>query len=428
MSRQSKAPRVSPEILRSPAYVFTQKLCASCGNSIEQARTYEYMRRDWIGVRTPNFIHTPRKLLPQNAHTVRIEWDENGDALDSRLYLFPPSLKDTGLILRGKQKDMRGWVQQPLATWSPVSRVRSLSQLYGRLSSSGGLAIDLAEYNQTVRMIATNCRRIAGAALALKHGNVGLAMSNLGWTPKGKRIPSPPKETDPFRRLSNHWLEYVYGWKPLIMDIHGSVEALETFLERNPWVLAVDSWGRFKDKVALKVPINVGTAGQPVGPNGIITPSHCGVETHFVSSDTKFVLAYRRDDHVKKLISDLGLSNPIDLAWEILPWSFVIDWVYPIGPWLESLSAYDGLIFHHGCEIHKTKETTNQAVGAGYLAGDSQGYSTVEQRGDRAGELVNYVRTPLNAFPASNPPLVKSPISVTHAANALALLVSVFRR
>jgi len=428
MSRTSKTARPSPEVVRSPAYTFTQKESESGPNTIEQARSYEYMRRTWSGVRTPNFIHTPRKLLPQNGHTVSIVWDESGSALDSRIYAFPPALKGTGLIARGKAIDMRGWEQTPTATFNAGARAKAISQLISRVGSSGGLAVDLAEYGQTTRMIGTNCTRLAGAALALKHGNVGLCLSKLGWTPKGKRLPSSPKETDPYKRLANHWLEYVYGWKPLIQDIHSSVEALETFLERNPWVLSVESSGQDKQRVALQVPINVGSAGQPAGLNGTITPSFCGSESHFTKSRCRFKIAYSRDEHVKKLISDLGLNNPADLAWEILPWSFVIDWFYPIGPWLESLTAYDGLKFHHGTESHLTTETSNQSIGSGYTFGDGFGFGAVNQNGDRSGTMVNYNRIPLSQFPVSSFPQLKSPISTIHAANALALLVSVFKR
>jgi hypothetical protein len=428
MSRPSKVPRVSPEIINSNPYVYDQKLCESCGFSIQQARSYVQYRRDWTGVRTPDFIHTPRKNLPQNSHTVTIQWDENGDSTDSRVYAFPPALKGTGVIAHGKCLDFWSWVQLPTATFNASARVKAISQLISRVGSSGGLAIDLGEYRQSVNMIATNCIRIAGAAKALKNGNVGLCLSKLGWTPRGKRGPQSPKETDPYKRLANHWLEYVYGWKPLIQDIHDSIEALETFLERNPWILTVEATGRAQDKANLRVPITVGSPGQPAGPSGAITPLHCGSESHFTISKCRFKIGYRRDAHVKKLIQDLGLNNPADLVWELLPWSFVIDWFLPVGPWLESLTAYDGLIFHHGVESHRTTEASVQAIGAGYIAGDSFGYSNVVQFGERSSTRFSYARLPLNGFPASSFPELKSPISTAHAANALALLVSVFKR
>jgi len=428
MSRSPKPFRVSPEIINSPPYEFTQRLCESCGYSIQQARSYVATRRDWTGVRTPGFNSMPRKLLPQNNHTVTIRKAWSEDAFDSRVYAFPPALKGTGLIQRGKTNDFWPWEQFPTATFIPSARVKALNKLMSKVGSSGGLAVDLGEYRQTTSMIATNCRRLAGAALALKHGNVGLCLTNLGWTPKGKHFPSAPKETDPFKRLSNHWLEYVYGWKPLVQDIHESVSSLETFLEANPWVLTVGASGKAQDMVIKKMPITAGSPGQPAGPGGSITPLHCGVESHLTMAVCRFKLAYRRDDHVKRLIADLGLNNPADLVWELLPWSFVVDWFYPIGPWLESLHAWDGLIFHHGTESHLTSEDSNQAIGASYTFGDGFGYGNVNQHGQRSDLVINYVRTPLIGFPASHWPELKSPISVQHAANALALLVGVFRR
>jgi hypothetical protein len=34
----------------------------------------------------------------------------------------------------------------------------------------------------------------------------------------------------------------------------------------------------------------------------------------------------------------LGLLDPLSVAWEILPWSFVVDWFYPVGTFLDNLS------------------------------------------------------------------------------------------
>ena len=39
----------------------------------------------------------------------------------------------------------------------------------------------------------------------------------------------------------------------------------------------------------------------------------------------------------------LGLINPSTVAWERLPWSFVIDWFIPIGSYLDSVGFFGGL-------------------------------------------------------------------------------------
>lgn len=43
------------------------------------------------------------------------------------------------------------------------------------------------------------------------------------------------------------------------------------------------------------------------------------------------------------LASQLGLTNPASVAYELVPYSFVLDWVLPLGPFLSSLTDFSGL-------------------------------------------------------------------------------------
>jgi hypothetical protein len=42
-------------------------------------------------------------------------------------------------------------------------------------------------------------------------------------------------------------------------------------------------------------------------------------------------------------LNKLGLDNPAFIAWNLMPLSFVVDWILPVGKWLESFTAYAGL-------------------------------------------------------------------------------------
>lgn len=43
-----------------------------------------------------------------------------------------------------------------------------------------------------------------------------------------------------------------------------------------------------------------------------------------------------------------GLTDPLTVAWELVPLSFVVDWFVPIGAFLDSLGGKLGLVFEHG--------------------------------------------------------------------------------
>lgn len=39
----------------------------------------------------------------------------------------------------------------------------------------------------------------------------------------------------------------------------------------------------------------------------------------------------------------LGLQDPLGVAWELTPWSFVVDWFVPISTYLDTLNTFSGL-------------------------------------------------------------------------------------
>lgn len=45
------------------------------------------------------------------------------------------------------------------------------------------------------------------------------------------------------------------------------------------------------------------------------------------------------------LANQLGLINPAYWLWDSTPWSHIVDWWIPVGPFLNSLTASVGLVF-----------------------------------------------------------------------------------
>lgn len=46
----------------------------------------------------------------------------------------------------------------------------------------------------------------------------------------------------------------------------------------------------------------------------------------------------------ESLMQSLGLVNPLSVAWDLVPWSFVIDWFTGIGTFLGGLTDMYGLL------------------------------------------------------------------------------------
>ena len=52
----------------------------------------------------------------------------------------------------------------------------------------------------------------------------------------------------------------------------------------------------------------------------------------------KWTLVYEMTEQLSTPRS-LGLTDPLSVAWELIPYSFVVDWFYPIGTYLENLNT-----------------------------------------------------------------------------------------
>jgi hypothetical protein len=135
------------------------------------------------------------------------------------------------------------------------------------------------------------------------------------------------------------------------------------------------------------------------------------------------VVVYKIDNDYLQRVSNVGLTNPLVVAWELVPFSFVVDWFLPLGDWLNGLDATMGLTFSKGSSTFYYR--VQQTVEFASLPNDASG-SVAFFRGQQ--EFALKQRGGMASFPGIERPVVKNPISSGHAANALALLVSAFHK
>jgi hypothetical protein len=56
---------------------------------------------------------------------------------------------------------------------------------------------------------------------------------------------------------------------------------------------------------------------------------------HTCKTETRSTLIVYSEERIS-VAATLGLLNPENVAWELLPWSFVVDWFIPIGQYLDA--------------------------------------------------------------------------------------------
>lgn len=136
-------------------------------------------------------------------------------------------------------------------------------------------------------------------------------------------------------------------------------------------------------------------------------------------------LDYYIENPFLQTLTQLGLTNPAQLAWELIPLSFVVDWAYPLGSYLDTLDADVGLSFRGGSISRLTKTDVTYAVSSRGNQPTSVAYrvNVREKRISGSGHSSFLLRSPLQNSPAGRLPSLESPFSSGgRVMSALALL------
>lgn len=188
---------------------------------------------------------------------------------------------------------------------------------------SVNLAQAFAERKQAASMFADFGTRILKARKALKRADVGgifKALTGDRNPPKGwKRKFSPTAA----QLAGDNWLAWQYGIRPLISDIKGSVEEIYKVRSVQPLIRRVTHKVRKAQSFT-----SGGTVSTQWSKKASIV---CNAE--FDSGASSFDQTAQR----------LGLTDPIMLAWELIPYSFVIDWFLNVGSFIHAAGTVSGL-------------------------------------------------------------------------------------
>lgn len=364
----------------------------------------ESYHRFWTGLRTPGFGSLKKQRLPVNPHTVDLSSTEH-----------PPCFFGSFNITTGSASgEMTRWAKYYPGAALPTHLVSSEAIALKRLLENAdqerqNLAETVATMGQTVDMIRGNLDRIIGTLRELRRGNpIGAARALWGnANPRYRRRRRRTAAED----TASNWLELQYGWKPLIDDIHWGLQKLSKEDLSESQIVRTASSARKKQKVETSVGTVANTQGQKGG--------SIKVETH---SMTRFVVYWKMSDPFLALLAQAGFTNPVSLAWELIPFSFVFDWFLPLGPYFEQLSAWEGLVFLGGSKTQFTRQWTDSAVNYFYTSPFNANVR-VWGAGSYQNEWVVLNRSKLSSFPG---PVLHPPkaglSSFSHIANALALL------
>lgn len=268
---------------------------------------------------------------PLSASETRIQYDSGSWTTPGSRYRGPCSF----IAAAGPRGGLHA--AGSLADFQPLD-----ARLRGKIkNSSMNAAVALAERRQTLSLVTSACKDILRTYRSLRNGKLFAKLFN------GTFRPRTPHDV----ALANKWLEYSFGWKPLMSDIYGAAEEIHKSVHEG-------------------FPYYVRTTGSQRKSSSVMVPHASG--SYLAQFDEKCELRAKarftvRNSSVKTLVQ-LGLTNPAEIAWEVVPFSFVIDWFVPVGNFLSSLDALVGVQDLTVCRGYKTTSewTVLTAGGKGF--------------------------------------------------------------
>lgn len=326
------------------------------------------------------------------------------------------SVEQYGRLLCGNYDVVTPGVPQFDGTLQARAEIKALSNLKNQKVN---LAVAFGERKETAKLVAGTLQGLAKAARSLRKRDVRGVAEGLGLVGKGRTRPTldrlgrtvAPPHGDPFgSNFHQKWLELQYGWRPLYQDVYGVVQALHEKDTEDPKrystavkaTLRQDVLNIFDKRVAYTCTTRS---------RRIVAKEFCMVR-----------LDYYLENPLLQTLSQLGITNPGEVAWELVPFSFVADWFTPIGSWLGSMDAALGWRFRTGSLSRKITQEfeywLNPTTDRYYTSLGA--YGSGSSRSLRFDRIV-YSSTPWPRFPGFKNPLDHSG---QHLANALALFSS----
>lgn len=225
-----------------------------------------------------------------------------------------------------------------------------------------------------------------------------------------------PRPLTAAQATANTWLEYRYGWRPLMMDaaeiITQSVQMKKNLVKRTFTSRSSASQTR---RASAWTPGNWAN-------NGILNvtvfgTSELSIET-LVSAGVRYQIDQQSVSERTAAMLGLRLSDVLPAAWELTPWSFVVDWFINIGDYIQAVSVPPG-VSHIGNWVTVINRTTDRRSGSVHY--DNGAHVNSAQFSDMVETTTHYERNcgvPIPSYPRLN----KGSLSVLHQLDATALL------
>lgn len=174
------------------------------------------------------------------------------------------------------------------------------------------LSVSIIEMGKTTDMVTNFARSSFEFLRSLRRGDLRSTLRALS---------DPRSRAD--RRVASKWLEFQYGWIPTMYEVHGLSELIYQRIMSEYITGKVRTFNRYT-YTDTETSYSLLRKGQ-------------------VDVWAKNHYRYKVDSTGLRTLSQSGITNPASVVWELIPYSFVIDWFVDVGDYLSSLDALTGV-------------------------------------------------------------------------------------
>lgn len=242
----------------------------------------------------------------------------------------------------------------------------------------------LAESVKTFGMVAGASEALFRSMIDFKRGHWNQIPGHLGLTAPGGLS----------KKFADEFLKWKFGVVPIISDIYGGVELLKQQLKPAQIIHAKRV---IRDDQDFSEYSNSGLWG---------TGSSKGSYTVEIWG--------KLNNATLRFVNQANLTDPLSVAWEVVPWSFVVDWCIPVGNVLEGMQAHSGLDFVGAYRSYRLEGSATWTLRSSPFWENVQD-CTVDHK------FFSFDRETYPDWPAALPYVV-SPFKIGRATTALSLL------
>jgi hypothetical protein len=377
--------------------------------------------REFVSGKTPNFTTVNnRYALPVNAFNVstKVVYDHGGSASKPSSYYN----SQTGQTIWGSSSRSGSTAHVCGAALELAKQIaptnigdiciaRAKSKALSKCANMKmNLAQSFAERKQTANLLVNTVNRFVTFAVLARKGKFAEANKVLRGRDMLLQEHDNPRRfrKNTLRKPSQYefsglWLEYSYGWRPLLSDIYGAAELLaQSAMQDRP--MSARGTGREEDLEERRR-------------NEQFTAAHA-----IFHSEASVITEYSFDIETQALdlLKSTGISNPALLAWELVPYSFCVDWILPVGTYLSNWNATHGLRFVKGFQSYKFVQTVESTA--------TRCFDGMSGQASATSKWVYLERKALTGFPSPDLPTFDFGLNLSQVTSAISLLHQLFRR